>query len=252
MSCDWPVDTTCLPDVPALPDDATPEQESEHEASLASREAAISIARDVLWALSGRQFGICPRSVRPCPNGVRNRTVVGLMTGYVLSRFDGRWSQWPCGCGSTCRRSGPKIIHLPGPARSIEAVKIGGEVLDPAAYTLEGDYLYRTDGGVWPEQDLSVPASAPGGWEVVYRQGNPVPPGVGKFVGQLAAEFFAACNGGKCKLPRNVTTVTRNGVSYQVVNPTDVYATRKTGLPEVDLWLAAVNPSRIPMAPTVR
>lgn len=80
----------------------------------------------------------------------------------------------------------------------------------------------------------------------------PVPPGVGVLVGLLTKEFLAACSGGKYRLPRRVQAMTRNGVSYQMVDPQDIYASGKTGLAEVDIWLAAVNPTALQQRPTVR
>jgi hypothetical protein len=49
-----------------------------------------------------------------------------------------------------------------------------------------------------------------------------------------------------------VTSVSRQGISYQMIDPTDILATGKTGLPEVDLWLSAVNPSHMQEPPRVR
>jgi hypothetical protein len=40
-------------------------------------------------------------------------------------------------------------------------------------------------------------------------------------------------------------------VSYQVYNPQQIYADGKTGLSEVDLWLATVNPNHLMAAPSV-
>jgi hypothetical protein len=130
-------------------------------------------------------------------------------------------------------------------------VVIEGVVLDESEYRLEGDLLYRV-GTDWPKQDLTRPLDEPGTWSVTYLRGNPPPPGSAKLVGQLAAEFLAACNGGKCRLPRRVRSVTRQGVTYDMVDPTDIYATGKTGIPEVDLWLSSVNPHHIMTAPEVR
>jgi len=45
--------------------------------------------------------------------------------------------------------------------------------------------------------------------------------------------------------------VVRQGVSFEVYNPNDVYSNGKTGLPEVDMWLAAVNPHHLQAAPSV-
>ena len=91
MSCDWPVDRSCLP---ALP----PEDDDGYELALIRRTAAEDLAVNVLWALSGRQFGICPAMARPCaPSGVcgDRGTVVG---GGVMVDF-----LWPDRCNHQLR-----------------------------------------------------------------------------------------------------------------------------------------------------
>lgn len=248
MSCSWPVDRSCLPD--AGPNEVDIQQQVDAE----------NLAVAVLWALSGRQFGVCPVLARPC-----RQPCHGLLNdyGYAAPSFgtpwlpvwDGtNWRNISCGCGPKCSWVSPNVVHLVSsgqPIQSIEEVVIAGEVLDPSQYRLEGDLLYRV-GADWPHQDLTKPLDEPGTWSVTYLRGNPPPPGTAKLVGLLAQEFLAACRGGKCRLPRRVRSVTRQGVSYDMIDPTDIYAAGKTGIPEIDLWLAAVNPHHIMAAPVVR
>lgn len=241
MTCDWAVDRSCLPELPA-------EDADGYEAALLARNGAEDLAVAILWALSGRQYGVCTTTVRPCPTplgGYRGGSPV------VLIRYQGRWMNVPCGCRGRCQRTGPNVVHLPGPVVAVDAVTIGGQVLPESAYALEGDVLYRREAH-WPMQYLDRPLGDPGTWAVEYRRGQPVPPGVDKLTGLLAQELLAACSGsGKCRLPRNVTNVTRQGVTYQVYDPNAIYSAGKTGLPEVDTWLAAVNPHRVTQAPVV-
>lgn len=240
-ACDWPVDIDCLP-----------EPSSDDTVGIVKRDAAISLASDVLWALSGRQFGICDALVRPCPDdGDPRRTPTSGVTSYLLSWEGDRWVNWWCGCSGGCRLSGPRAVHLPGPAQEVTAVTVAGVVQDTSSYTLEGNVLYRV-GSPWPRQDLGRPAGEVNTWTVAYLRGHPVPAGVDTLTGLLAKEFLAACSGeGKCRLPRTVTSVSRQGVSYQLYNPNDIYNSGKTGLPEVDMWLASVNPNKLMAAPSV-
>lgn len=224
MTCDWPVDRTCLP---AIDDTDTDAQRL--------LGMATELAKDVLWALSGRQFGACPHTVRPCPTPCPTLSRRGV-----------------CGCGSACIAAGPTVIRLPGPADSILYVEIDGAPTDTTSYQLEGDLLYRTGGAAWPAQDLTRPLGEDGTWAVVYNKGISPPDHVARLVGLLAAEFYAACTGGKCKLPRRVQSVTRNGLSFQMADPTSVFREGLTGITEVDLWLNAVNPRGIATAPKVR
>lgn len=240
-ACDWPMDESCLP---ALPDEDDPG----YGRAVLQRLAAEELAIAVLYALSGRQYGVCTVAVRPCVQ--RPVLSPSQLTSYVLSWEGDRWMSWPCGCGSVCHHSGPRAVHLPGPVSEIVHVEINGVIADPATYTLEDGVLYRR-GGPWPPQDLGRPLGEANTWQVAYRRGVPVPPSVSRLTGVLAAEFLMACGGdAKCRLPRNITTVSRQGLTFQVYDPQAIYAAGKTNLPEVDLWLSAVNPHAV-MAPPV-
>lgn len=233
-TCNWPVDDTCLPDP------------GEDPIAVNKLGAAVALAQEVLWALSGRQYGACTVVARPCKdNSCGSRT--SLWTG-------GSWMGAGCSCvGPACNANGPGVVHLPGPVNKVLEVSINGEAMDPDLFVTEGDYLYRKDSMAWPSQDLGRALGSSGTWGVTYLRGYAVPEGVGAFVAQLATEFYAACtSGGKCKLPRRVKTISRQGVTYDMADPTDIYATGKTGLPAVDMWLASVNPNALMSAPRVR
>lgn len=243
MSCQWEVDRSCLPEAVSAID-------------IAQQGAAEDLAVQVLWALSGRQFGTCPVIARPCRQDCSGVTYTGAYTGWWFPIWDGaNWRNIACGCGPRCSWQSPRVVHLASrvglPIQEVTEVVIDGVVLDSSEYRLEGDLLYRV-GGEWPVQDLTLPLDEEGTWSVTYTRGIPPPLGTAKLVGLLAAEFLAACNGGKCRLPRRVRSVTRQGVSYDMADPTDVLASGKTGIPEVDLWLAAVNPNALQQPVSVR
>lgn len=247
-ACDWPADQTCLPALPVLGDSPTDDDQAIYDAALADRDSALDMAVAVLWALSGRRFGRCAVTVRPCPITAGH---MAMMSSFVRIVDDTGWRNTSCGCAShRCELIGPRLVHLPGPASDVTAVVIGGELLDADAYSLEGNVLYRI-GADWPSQNLGRPLGEAGTWSVEYKRGERVPAGVGKLVGLLAGEFLAACSGSKCRLPRSVTNVTRNGVTYQVYDPSDIYSVGKTGLAEIDLWLSAINPNHLMSAPSV-
>lgn len=206
----------------------------------------------VLWALSGRQFGECPTNVRPCPEGERRDYYARYYPyPYVVEWIGDGWANLGCGCLARCQHTGPGAVHLPGPATKVTRVTVAGTVLDTTQYVLEGGVLYRRgDSMRWPHQNLSRPLGEANTWSVEYLRGIPAPAGTGKLVALLAKEFLAACSGEKCRLPRSVTNVIRNGVSYERVQQA-VYDAGKVGLPEVDLWLSAVNPRHLMAAPSV-
>jgi hypothetical protein len=244
MSCSWVVDRSCLPN-------------SEAPLDIQRQTDAENLAVQVLWSLSGRQFGVCPVIVRPCrqPCGGLWGLTPYSAGGALMVVWDGaNYRNLLCGCGPKCSWVSPNVVHLSStvglPVQEIIEVVIEGVVLDPEEYRREGDLLYRV-GADWPVQDLTQPLDEPGTWSVTYTRGIPPPAGTANLVGLLAKEFLAACSGGRCRLPRRVQSVTRQGVTYDMVDPTDIYATGKTGIPEVDLWLSAVNPHRVMQPPVV-
>lgn len=246
MPGNWTIDATCLPDLPLVGDPT-------YTAAVASMDAAKDLAVQVLWALSGRQYGVFSTVVRPCPEGFP--AWMGrewFPRDYeVYSLYGSGWFATGCGCIGSCVETGPSAAHLPGPVSSITSVTMDGAVIPSSSYTLEGDVLYRTGAAWWPSQDLSKPATEAGTWKVTYLRGLNPPAGTAKLAGLLAAEFYNSCTGGKCRLPRTVTEVSRQGVSHRMVNPQDIYASGKTGIAEIDLWLAAVNPNHLAEAPSV-
>ena len=196
-SCQWPIDTTCLPPIT-------------DENRLQLREA-LDTAVLVLWALTGRRFGICP-------------------VEYVLPPAPSSCAPDPRLVGGVWHNTSPgaaRDVSLPGPVDSILSVEDaeGAQMTIPV---LDGDVLRR------------VPAGAR---VVKYLRGEPVPAGAAERVGVLARERYLQCIGdSRCRLPRNATSVTRQGVSVQLPTPQEIIDSGSTGLPEVDLWVRALNP----------
>lgn len=240
-TCVWPLDTSCCPDWENFP--------------AAVREAAAQTASDVLWALSGRQFGACPVTLRPCKPacpctgcdrcGSKYSDLIGgpwfpaLIAGQMFNLTCG-CAQDGCGCGKQV-----STVELPGPVAEIESVWIDGKALDASAYAVyDFRRLVRTDGREWPTcQDLAADLTQPGTWGVTYLRGTPVPLAGLKAAGAFACELAKACTGGRCRIPWQVTNVTRDGMSWQL-DPSAFYAKGLTGLPETDVWLSAVNPGK--------
>lgn len=244
---DWPLEPGCTHGIPVDPAERTPEQV-----------AALAAASEVLWRLTAGVFGLCPITVRPCrggcpsvgmdsfpprgipPDGAR----WGAPTG-MPALIGGQWLNIPCGCGRSACGCGPvSEIRLPGPVNAVTSVVINGDVLDPAAYRVDDlAMLVRVDAGWWPVcQDMGAPAGDPNTWSVTYEQGNPVPAGGRLAVGALAAELVNACTSKPCKLPANAVTVAREGVTI-AIDTTGLLDAGRTGVAQVDMWLAAVNPN---------
>jgi len=241
--CPWPLDTTCCSDW----DNYDP----------AIQQAAMDTATEVVWALSGRQFTTCETTVRPCRAncgmscdscgwgmGWGNGSWIGSAPAFTPWLFGGQWFNLSCPCSGGCS-CGQFIdeFDLPSPAAWVTAVYVDGAPF--TAWALYDQHrLIRTDGERWPRcQDLTKDLTEEGTWGVTFVRGTPVPPAGQRAAGVLACEIAKACIGAKCRLPALVTNVSRDGLTY-TIDPTGFFEKGFTGLAEVDLWLAAVNPSK--------
>lgn len=76
---------------------------------------------------------------------------------------------------------------------------------------------------------------------VHYQIGSTLPPGTQVLVAWLADQYVKAATGQKCSLPERVTSVTRQGVSWTMLDPMDFLDKRFTGMGRIDSWLATVR-----------
>lgn len=191
-------------------------------------ESAVEFSSLILYKLSGEKYpGVSTTTeVYTAGNSTITTSSAQVIQGnmYNLSR------------GS----SGNRNLKLRNaPVRSVISVKFMGRVLDPSEYSLRnGSYLVRTNGVPWsldPVNEL----------EVTYRFGT-APPLSGKRAAlRLANEFILSDKGSpNCSLPERISSVARQGVSYTIMDPQEFLSNGKVGIYEVDLFLAAVNPTK--------
>ncbi|OLT33671.1 hypothetical protein BJF84_21285 [Rhodococcus sp. CUA-806] len=137
---------------------------------------------------------------------------------------------------------------LPGPVESVEKVLIDGETLAPSSYRVKNRrWLIRVDGDVWPQnQNLRAPDDADGSFTVEYLRGVPVPKAGLIAAADLACDFLRSHSGGgkDCRIPSRAQSVSRSGVDVQLIDPYMLFDQGLTGIPSVDIWIAAVNPTR--------
>ncbi|MFE4796237.1 hypothetical protein ACFRFL_14240 [Streptomyces sp. NPDC056708] len=240
--CDaWPVDLCC-----DIPDGA--EQE---DVDRWARVASI-----ILWGLSGRRFGPCPVTVRPCRRSCLDSAPVSFQTGTGTGPWipyigaDGIWrNASACGCKSDCSCGELCEVYLPGPVYDVVEVNVDGEVLVPEAYRVDvPNMLVRTDGECWPDcQDMASPPGEPDTFTVTYRWGLPLDDAAIAAVSDLTCHLMRGCGTGSCgcKSNRNLTRMVRQGVEMEMPDPTLLYSEGRTGLPMADMWLAMVNPYRL-------
>lgn len=177
--------------------------------------AVIAAAEDqasaMLRLLSGNQIGVCETTIRPlgeCP---------------VCSRVP------CCGAGDRVRLTTPY-----GPPTSVIEVRVDGVVTPGWVYYPSTGLLYRAGGESWPRRDVKADTATlavdvtvgvePDAWALAVWA-------------ELACEIVASCVGGKCRLPRNATSVSSQGVSISLT-PDAI----KHLIPSVSGWVASVNP----------
>jgi len=222
-----------------------------------TQSSAAALAGFIVWALSGRQYGLCPRVLRPCAQPCGGSTYASayrFASGYGGGEMypailaSGEWINIACRCGDPCDCTTADSVVLPPQAYSVTAVNVDGVDMPNWSYRDHQRRLYRTDGNPWPLcQDMSKLDTEPGTWSVEILHGVPIPPGGNEAAGALACEIGKSCAGLPCILPDRVTSITREGVSMEFIDPQEFLDKGLVGIPAVDRWLRAVNPSALPM-----
>lgn len=212
--------------------------------------AARDYAAIILWAATGRQFGLCEVTVRPCgmrrcPDGL------GEFWGYDWSGgtwvpyiFGGQWFNCACGIGCCCD---PRCqMRLMGPVAQMVEVLIGGIAVDPATYHVDDNHwLVRSGSECWPQCADMDNLVGDNTLEVTYLRGTEVPNSLLRAAASLACEWAKACmNDDTCRLSNRVTSVIRQGITIDMVSPEELLESGLTGLWEVDTVIRALNPHR--------
>lgn len=242
--CPWPFDPACAG---ADWDTLDPAQ----------RDRALALASATLQRLTGGRVGECPITVRPCkPGGYAHQT--HMLPSYTpfhptIDRY-GAWVNVGCCTGSNCACDVVCSVLLPRPVTRVDEVRIDGAAVDPANYRISGgDRLVWTGGEPCPfraSQDLSKPDTEPGTFSITYLNTYPVDSVGACAVGLLAAEYAKAIRGAKnCRLPNNVTAITRQGISMELV--TGSFPDGLTGIREVDAFIMLWNPGGLTTGPRV-
>lgn len=235
---------------------------------------ANGIASALIFALTGRQFGACSVTVRPCkpktcdpltlaqviywdsrpgPLGLGAAGNLGVLS-YFPTLVGGEVFNIACGCPTGCCKCEADCeVLLPGPIASISDVTVDGVTLDPAHYrVVDGNTLVFATGFCPGCQDYNLPAGNVGTWTVTYAVGTPVPAELNFAAGLYAQEIAKSLIGDKsCSLPERVMSVTRSGVTTQFFDPTSLLNNGLTGLTIVDQIIKATNPAGLTQPPRV-
>jgi hypothetical protein len=220
---------------------------------------SIASAQYVVWALSGRQFGTCEVTIRPCfkrdcstDNYIWNPFIPHTGGGWLPALMDGQWFNI-CGCVNSCSCKDLCEIYIPYPTCEITEVKVDGIIVPTTSFKIY-DYrkLLRTDGLCWPNcNDLEKDDTEEGTWSVTLEYGRPWPEMGELAIAELACNLIKSCMGKPCQLPQNWTNITRTGISVSRINPGTLLKGGQTGLYQVDLFLAAANPNGLSRRSTV-
>lgn len=217
--------------------------------------SAVRMATETLWAFTGRQFGLCSVTLRPCRSDCQSGSFYDdfgppWSYGYYPrpALIGGLWFNLTCGsCTTGCSCTYVPEVKLPAPVYRIVEIKIDGSPLVTGAYRLDDNRIVvRTDGGDWPLcNDLTLDDTDVGTWSITAEYGQLVPEGGAWAVGELACEILRAISGEECRLPANVTNLVRQGVTMTMPSVTELFDKRQTGLYLVDMFIATWNPHKL-------
>lgn len=219
---------------------------------------AVNSATSILWALSGRRYGLCTVTVRPCRQDCFNG--LGPWSAWA-GPWEGPWtdtvSSYPfsmwwlptlCGsCSGSCSCTVLSEVLLPAPVSSVVSVMMDGTPMATGSYRLDDNRkLVRLDGAQWPYcNDLLKDDTHIGTWSVTAQYGEDVPDLGRLAVGELACEIIKAASGADCRIPIGVKELVRQGVTLQIPDFADYLKSGMTGLYLTDMFLSSVNPHRL-------
>jgi hypothetical protein len=179
----------------------------------------IRVASRILFLKTCRRFpGECVVELRPCD---------------------------PCRVCNSCCTCDYHFIPLSGPYPVIDIaeVKIGGVTIPDTEYRVdEYSRLVRLgDMGNWPRsQNLDHDPDDPAyddTFVVRYVVGRSVPEDLEYAAALLTCELKRACAGQTCNLPDRVTSVVRDGVSFDLIDPAEIAMGSSFGVPMIDAIL---------------
>ena len=218
----------------------------------------IPIASKVLYTRTARRFsGICEATVRPSRRP-RGPLPFPWFNGW-LSTWNSSWgmdSCWlPGGPFTSCQCEHPSEVTLGYyPVRQILEVRQDGAVVSPSAYRLDDHrQLTRIDGNAWLScQDLTAdPLTAVNTFQVKLLYGIDPPVDGVLAAAVLAGELALANTNQTCRLPRRMVTLTRQGVTTQVFDPTSLMKDGLVGVFEIDSFIGSDNPHGLTRRATI-
>lgn len=207
-------------------------------------EDACQMASNILWAMSGRKYSgtttVTERYFTAIDafryQGSSAKQFFPHMVGGSV--FNLPAEDWNDSAYQSDGTSSLSRIRLRGkPVTKVHLVRSGydGHIIPEDAYYLaEHSTLIANKGTPW----------TPGNLEVTYTFGSQ-PPSAGRNAAKiLAIEFIKLWQGDACALPDRVTSISRQGVSYTILDNQDFLENFRTGIYAIDLFLKVANPAK--------
>lgn len=212
-------------------------------------ETYLALATDILWSATQRRWrgaghtaevvlrAAPPRAGEPGWPYSRSWGCCPCFEGYTLAGF--RWFD------GVREHPEPVAIRLCHPdVTAVTMVAIDDQPF--MDWRLDGSWLARTDGCGWSVcRDRTL---------VTYAYGID-PPKAGRLACvELAVEFGRSSSDDPdqpCRLPQRVSSVTRQGLTYETIDSMEYLDKGLTGLTLVDAWISSVNPHHRTQVATV-
>lgn len=210
----------------------TPEDLGDSSGSAFAYEACQT-ATYILWALSGRKYNgvqtVTERYECPCRQYLGASTgsiTADIVRGNIVNRY---YSGGDCGCMNDHSR-----VRLRGrPVQSVSEVISMGSALTQADYRVVNKSVLEGTSSV---------SFDPCDVQVTYTFGARPPAAGSRAARYLADQLVKSWSGDECELPDRVTSISRQGVSYTILDNQDFLADMRTGVYAVDLFIKATNP----------
>jgi hypothetical protein len=224
----------------------TPEELGTYVNSDYAYEACKS-ASYLLWGMSGRKFSglttVTERYVSSYDPYLRSGgssltyTPV-LVDGNIVNIASGGFNRYAdddfqgdgTSANSRVRLRGRKVVKI-HTLRDLD-----GNIIEPDKYYLsDHSTILGVPGAGWSPSQV----------EVTYTYGSP-PPTAGRAAARVLATELVKLyeDDDTCALPQRVTSISRQGVSYTLLDNQDFIDELKTGIYAIDLFLKTVNPDK--------
>lgn len=204
---------------------------------------ACETASYLMWAMSGRKYSgetvVTERYICKARNyrmGASSQTYTPMLAGGDVYNVPvGRYNDF-LELASDGLSPESRLRMRGRPVTRVYAVRNGhnNQLIDESSYYLVDHSTLHIK---------STTAWTPCNVEITYAYGSQ-PPVAGRMAARhLALEFAKLWSGDDCSLPQRVTNISRQGVSYTLLDSQDFIADFRTGVYAVDLFLKTANPS---------